>query len=273
MIAASIDFVRLPDGGSLAYEVRGPDRAPPILLIRPLGGSLVSWGTFADALATRLRVIAFDARGTGQSSPATLSTSTRSMAKDALALLDALGLERVHAYGISLGGMVATWLAIDAPTRLDHLVLASTPPRGTMLRSDAPLRALSIARCLARPAPEAEACLATRVLSREFQRTHPVEVARIRALAARRPASHRALLTLLAAAARHDATARLGDVRADTLLIAGERDRLIAGGSQRRMLARIPRARLEIAPGAGHDVSAEAPEWVAARVLLHVYAE
>ncbi|HSQ61991.1 MAG TPA: alpha/beta hydrolase [Polyangiaceae bacterium] len=273
MIVASEDFAPLPDGGRLAHEIRGPERAPPILLLRPLGGSLASWGVFADALATRLRVIAFDARGTGQSSAAPLATSTRSMSKDALALLDALGIERAHAYGISLGGMVATWLAIDAPARVARLVLASTLPRGTMLRSGAALRALSVARCLARPPPEAESCLATRVLSREFQRTHPVEVARIRALAARRPASHRALLTLLAAAARHDATARLGDVRADTLLIAGERDRLIAGGSQRRMLARIPRARLEIAPGAGHDVSAEAPEWVAARVLSHVSAE
>ncbi|HEX6244901.1 MAG TPA: alpha/beta fold hydrolase, partial [Polyangiales bacterium] len=96
---------RLEDGGHLAYREHGD--GPPILLLRPLGGSTQSWGRFADRLARRLRVISFDPRGAaGGSSRAPLRASTRDMARDARALLDHLGLARVHVYGISLGGMV-----------------------------------------------------------------------------------------------------------------------------------------------------------------------
>ena len=265
-----ISFARLPDGARIAYEVRGPEGAAFILLLRPLGGSMASWGELREALATRLRVIAFDARGMGRSSAAPWTTSTRTMARDARGLLDALGVERAHVYGISLGGMVASWLAIEAPSRVDRLVLASTVPKGTMLRRYAPLRALSIARCLAHPAPQAEGCLATRVLSREFRREHPGEVEAVRVAAAAHPSSHRSLVILLVAAARHDAYGRLGEIAADTLLVAGERDHILGRSSQQSMLGRIPRARLVVVPGAGHDVSVEAPRWVAERVMEHL---
>jgi pimeloyl-ACP methyl ester carboxylesterase len=232
----------------------------PILLLRPLGGSSLSWGPFAEALAARLSVITFDA-------PA--RTTTRAMAEDACRALDDRGVERAHVFGLSLGGMVATWLAIDRPSRVDRLVLASTLPKGTMFRHDAAFRALSIARCLARPPAQAEACLATRVLSREFRRAHPDVVTRVREAAAARPASHRALLTMLAAAARHDAYAQLPEIHAPTLIIAGERDPLVSAAAQ-HLLEHIPHARFELAPGVGHDISVEAPEWLASKVIAHV---
>jgi 3-oxoadipate enol-lactonase len=232
----------------------------PILLLRPLGGSTASWGPFKEALEKRLRVITFDP---------VARTTTRAMADDARRVLDDHGVVRAHVFGISLGGMVATWLAIDSPERVDRLVLASTLPKGTMFRHDVALRALSLARCLARPPAEAEACLATRVLSAEFRRTHPRDVERIRVAAKMRPASRRALVTMLAAAARHDVSTRLRDIRAPTLLVVGDLDPLVSRASQ-RLLAHIPSARLEIARGVGHDVSAEAPEWLAERVIDHV---
>lgn len=234
----------------------------PILLLRPLGGSTLSWGPFEDALDARLRVITFDPKA---------RATTRAMARDAIGVLDDLGVARAHVFGISLGGMVATWLAIDYASRVDRLVLVSTLPKGTMLRRDMALRALSIARCLARPPAQAEACLATRILSSRFRREHPREVERIRAAAMQRPASHRALLTMLAAAARHDATSRLREISAPTLVVAGELDPILSRASQ-RMLAHVPHARFELARGVGHDVSVEAPEWLAEQVIRHVRA-
>ena len=232
----------------------------PILLLRPLGGSTLSWGPFAEALAAELRVITFD--------PPARAT-TRAMAEDARRVLDEHGVQRAHVFGISLGGMVATWLAIDHAARVDRLVLVSTLPKGTMFRHDVALRALSIARCLARPPAQAEACLATRILSNRFRRTHPREVERVREAAMKRPASHRALVTMLAAAARHDASARLREIQAPTLVIAGELDPIVSRASQ-RMLVHVPHARFELARGVGHDVSVEAPEWLAERVIRHV---
>lgn len=225
-------FATLRDGGRVAYETRGKQLDPAIVLLRPLGGAMTSWSIFADALAARLRVVAFDLRGVGRSSPAPWRTTTRSMADDAREVLDALEISRAHVYGISLGGMVAQWLAIDSPARVGALVLASTLPKGTMLRPLGAPQALGL-------------------------------------LVGARP-SARSLPVLLAAAARHAATAELARIEADTLVLAGERDRMIPRAARERMLERIPRSRLEIVPGAGHDVSAETPEHVARLVLDHV---
>jgi 3-oxoadipate enol-lactonase len=259
--------VRLVDGGTLAAETTGA--GPPLLLLRPLGGSIASWTPFADALAPHVRVVMFDPRGTGCSSAAPLPTTTRRMAGDALAVLDALGVERAHVYGVSLGGMVACRLAADSPARVDGLVLASTPLSG---RSDAgALRhAGEVARCLVRPPRAAASCLAACVLSDAFRAAHPGRVARIQARAGTRPASHRGLLTLMAAALMHDARRDVDRIGADTLVIAGERDTFVAPDSQRRLATRLRHGRFACVPGAGHDVSAEAPEAVARLVLAHL---
>lgn len=260
--------VALADGGRIAVAARG--EGPVILLLRPLGGSLVSWGPFAEALAARCRVVMFDPRGAGRSSAPPLGTTTRSMAREAVAVLDALAIERAHVYGLSLGGMVASWLALDAPARVLRLVLASTPVRGSTVHAGGWRRAVELARCLVRPARAAEACLAVAILSDGFRALHPDEVRRIAERARAGPASHRGLLVLLAAAATHDVRSLIGDIGADTLVVAGADDRLVPADAQRALAARLSHARFTTVPGVGHDVSAEAPARVAEKVLEHV---
>ncbi|MEO7110562.1 MAG: alpha/beta fold hydrolase [Polyangiaceae bacterium] len=263
-------LARLRNAREIAYEMHGPDTKVPLLIVRPLGGSMSSWADFADALSARMRVIMFDACGTGRSSRAPWTMSTRSMATDARDLLDHLEIDKAHVYGISLGGMVASWLAADHAKRVDTLTLASTTPMGTMFRPKAIPRGLSVATCLRHAAPQAEACMATRILSSHFRRTQPEEVARIRERAAAFPASHRSLAILLAAAARHDVRRHLATIEADTLVLLGEHDPLLTLESQQEMLEELPRSTFHVVKGAGHDVSAEAPRVVAARVLEHL---
>ncbi len=258
-------YAPLPVGGRLAYAVKG--HGPGILLVRPVGGSMLSWSHFADALAKRLKVIAFDARGTGGSSEAPMFVTTRELAREAIALLDHLALPKVHVFGLSLGGMVATWLAIDAPDRVERLVLASTLPRGLAISRAAVSKGLGLARALARTPAETEASLVTQILSGSFRKGHPEAVAELQRLARKRPATHRGLLTMLQAAARHDARARLHDIRAETMVLVGQRDPLITVSSQRKLLANIPHARFDVIDGAGHDVTAEAPDACAQHVL------
>ncbi len=262
--------VQLPDGGHLSIAVQGS--GPPLLLVRPLGGSLVSWGAFAEVLAADARVIAFDARGSGCSSAAPFAMTTRRMAVDAVAVLDALALERADVFGLSLGGMVASWLAVDAPSRIRRLVLASTPVRGVDVHPGGWRRGLALARCLLQLPRAAEACLAMHVLSDEFRSTHLDEVARIQVRARERPASHLGLLTFLGAAALHDIEAHARDIHAETLVVAGERDALLPPVEQQRFAARLPAARFAVVRESGHDVAAEAPEVLAALVLAHLRA-
>lgn len=259
-------FAPLPDGGRLAFRTQG--RGEPLLLLRPLGGSLVSWDRFAELLADTVRVISFDPRGVGRSSPVPLLGSTRAMARDACALLDHLGLSSAHVYGISLGGMVASWLAIDAPERIRRLVLASTLPCGRVAR--APHHVGKILTALAHAPATTEAALATRILSPQFRARHPDKVQRVQALARQHPASHRALLSLSLAALRHDVRHELARIHAPTLVLFGEYDPILSVESQRVLLQALPNAQYTLIEGAGHDLSVEAPERAAARVLAHV---
>lgn len=242
-------------GGHVVADVEGEGSA--LLLLRPLGGSRALWGTFRDELARSFRTVAFDPRGVGASSAPGAFVTTREMARDAIAVLDALGVARTHVFGISLGGMVATWLAADQPSRVERLVLASTMPWGLTVRHASPIRALSLARCLARSGPDCDACLARRVLSPGFRRTHPEEVARIDRAVRENPADRRALMVLLGAAARHDAKPALARITAPTLVLAGTRDHLAAPSSQ-RWLADALHARFSTLDS-GHDLTLEAP--------------
>jgi pimeloyl-ACP methyl ester carboxylesterase len=225
------------------------------------------WGELEVRLACSLRVVAFDPRGVGESSDVPFGHSTRDMARDAVSLLDALAIPRAHVFGLSLGGMVASWIAIDAPDRVERLVLASTLPRASAVSRRALSRGVLLARCLVLPGAHAEVALVRAVLSREFRKRCPERVREIGRLVLGTPAKRRNLLLFGLAAARHDAARELRNVRARTLLLFGALDPVARRTSRLELLHAIPNATLAIVPRAGHDVSLEAPAATASAVI------
>lgn len=267
MNAVDTGLARLPDGGTIAYETCGPRHAgPPVLLLRPLGGSMALWGSFRARLAETHRIVAFDHRGSGRSSAAPVLTTTRSLARDALDLLDHLGIARAQVFGISLGGMVATCLAILAPARVARLCIAAAPACGLALSRAGLGRGLALAACLARPRGEIEASLIDRILSRQFRDAHPEALRRIEALANAEPSSRVALVQLALAAAMHDARGSLARITSPTLVLAGEHDALLGTAAPRALAAAIRGARFAIIADSGHDLTLEQPLTTAASV-------
>jgi aminoacrylate hydrolase len=112
------------NGTTLYYEMHG--RGAPVALVSGLGGLGAYWRPQLPAFSQRYQMVLHDHRGTGQSEWASIRYSVEQMAADTLALLDALGLERVHFVGHSTGGAIGQILAIEAPHRLRTLVLASS---------------------------------------------------------------------------------------------------------------------------------------------------
>jgi 3-oxoadipate enol-lactonase len=265
-----VRIVRLPSGAELSCTVDGPPGAPSILLNRPLGGSMALWGTFAKVLSESLRVVAFDPRGVGRSSPVPLRFNgfgTRDMARDAISLLDELALARVHVFGISLGGMVASWIAAEAPLRTLSLVLASTLPKLSTSSHHALSRALPMTRALMSSRANAEIRLVRAVLSSAFRERCPERVREIEDTVRRNPARHRDLIALALATARHRMPESLAVRAPRTCCLIGSNDPLVGRASEAELLHDIDGAELRRIPDSGHDLTLEQPEQTARAVL------
>jgi pimeloyl-ACP methyl ester carboxylesterase len=250
--------------GSIGYEVRGREHGTPLLLIRPLGGSMALWGTFRTLLEEQFRVISFDLRGVGRSSPADEWSTTRRLAVDALRVLNELEVDEANVFGLSLGGMIATWMGILAPTRVRKLCVASAPARGFELRGSGLRRGFQLAACFARR--DVEVCLVHRMLSASFQAQNPDAVRSIDSMLRLNPTPRGTLLDLALASVLHDTGGKLHRIRATTLVLAGQNDKLLGPDCSRVLARAIPRAQFEIIPDSGHDLTLEQPELTADRV-------
>jgi pimeloyl-ACP methyl ester carboxylesterase len=111
------------------YEIHG--QGEPLLMIMGLGGHCLDWGrVLPRMLAERFQVILFDNRGAGRSDPPLEPITIKQMARDAAGLMGALGIDRAHVFGGSMGGMIALQMALDHGEQIDKLVLGATSAGG-----------------------------------------------------------------------------------------------------------------------------------------------
>ena len=163
---------------SLDFGLRGPDRAPVLVLSNSLGTTQELWERQLPDLVEHFRVLTYDHPGHGASELPERPWTVESLARGLLGLIDELELDRVSLCGVSLGGMVGMALALEAPERIDRLVLSCTsaylgPPEGWWERAQTVRR-------------EGMDAIADLVVSRwftpELAAEEPETVARFRAL-------------------------------------------------------------------------------------------
>lgn len=114
------------DGCPLHVEVEGPERAPALMLSNSLGTDLHLWDDQMPVWSRHFRVVRYDRRGHGKSGFISAPATMQRFGRDALAIMDGLGLDKVHWCGLSMGGMVGQWLAAHAPQRIGRIVLSNT---------------------------------------------------------------------------------------------------------------------------------------------------
>ena len=117
------------DGCHLAYDVEGPEEASACLLLHSLGTTSELWAPQRERFRRVFRLIRYDARGHGRSQPPVGPYTLDRLGRDALAVLDAAGVDRAHVCGVSLGGLTALWLGVHAPDRVGRIVAANTAAR------------------------------------------------------------------------------------------------------------------------------------------------
>jgi len=254
------------NGAKLHYERHG--RGEPVLLIT---GFAISSAIFEPVLrdyTDRFQCIVYDHRGTGRSDAPAGPTSMPQLAADAAALLGALGLDSAHVYGVSMGGMVAQELALRFPERVRGLVLGATTPGGPRaVRPTAQELAALLSAAVGGARTGRGQWLAGALFSPEFRRQHPEQARALLAYFGRHRPTRAGVLAQWWATVYHDTTSRLGQIRAPTLVMHGERDSLTPLDNARTLARRIPDAELAIVPGAGHAYALEAPE-LSKRLLM-----
>ncbi|HZQ36266.1 MAG TPA: alpha/beta fold hydrolase, partial [Dehalococcoidia bacterium] len=243
---------------SLYYAERGA--GPPLLLLMGLGGSHRSWGEpFLRALEQRFTLFALDHRGTGRSTRGTAPYSIIRLADDAAEALRALGIARAHVLGLSLGGMVAQELALRHPSCVAGLVLASTTCGGTR----AVWPSAEGRRRFAEGLRFGDA-LWPLVVADGFVESHRPLLARIAFDTLTSGTTPSVLGEQARAIAGFSTWERLPQIGAPTLVLAGDKDRLIPPANARLLVDRIRSAEGAIVRGAGHCFVWEAPERAAA---------
>jgi 3-oxoadipate enol-lactonase len=231
----------------------------PVLLIHGLGLSGGAWWRTVDALSPSMRVITFDHRGIGQSASVTYAYTTEGMADDAVSILDALDIDRVHVYGFSLGGMVAQQVALRHPDRVQSLVLGATHSGGRRMAFPEP-DVVAFFRRRAKM-PSEEAAWAS-VPYNYGPRSRAELVDRIAQDIERRlqnPFKERAYKAQLLAASLHNCYRRLERIRIPTLVVHGARDRVIPVANAHMTAEQVPGAQLKILQDAGHLYPTEEP--------------
>jgi 3-oxoadipate enol-lactonase len=113
------------DGVRLFYTLDGAENAPVLMLCNSLGTTHLMWEPQLAAFAAGFRVLRYDRRGHGQSDSPPAPYSLEDLGRDALAVMDAVGVAQVNWCGLSMGGMTGLWLATNAPGRIGKLVVAS----------------------------------------------------------------------------------------------------------------------------------------------------
>jgi 3-oxoadipate enol-lactonase/4-carboxymuconolactone decarboxylase len=229
------------------HRLEGPDDAPVVMFANSLGTTLAMWDEQAAALSERYRVLRYDHRGHGDSPVPPGPYTVSELTEDALALLDRLGIARVSFCGLSLGGAVGMTIALDAPQRLERLVLCCTalefgPPEQWHERA-ATVRS------------EGMAAIAPAGMERWFTpQADPDLVARFDAML--RSCDPDGYAACCEALAGHDLRGRLTGVRTPTLTIAGAGDPVTPPAK----VEEIPADRRVVIGGARHMVNAEQAE-------------
>jgi 3-oxoadipate enol-lactonase len=221
-----------------------------------LGSTGAMWKPQLPALSQRFRVVRYDHRGHGRSPVPPGPYSLDDLGGDVLALMDNLGVSRAHVTGLSLGGMVSMWLAVNAPERVDRMALVCTsarlgPPEMWVTRANT-VRTQGLGAIVD--------MVLGRWLPPEFARRCPDIVADLREMFLATSAEGYA--SCCAAIEKMDLEPDLGRVSAPTLVIAGLADEATPPAHARRITERIPGSRLALVAGAAHLANVSRPELV-----------
>lgn len=258
------------NGIEVYYEEQGS--GDPLLLIMGLAADSLAWMFQLPDFAKHYRTIVYDNRGVGRSSKPAGPYSIAQMAEDAVGVLDTLDIRRAHVVGVSMGGMIAQEIAIRHPERVRGLVLACTYAKPDEAIERHLVTSLAAFGGTRGPNGEIQVDvskldpmmffqqLLPNVFNAQFIMTELPKLMQVFSGALQYGFSMDAILAQVGATQGHDTLARLGQIKAPTLVLTGDSDLLIPCACSDVLAEKIPGAKLEKITGGSHGFNFETPD-------------
>lgn len=241
------------NGARMNYRLDGPSGAPTLVLSNSLGTNLTMWDPQIPALAKQFRILRYDTRGHGESAVTPGPYSIAQLGRDVIGLLDALGIERAHFCGLSMGGMIAMWMGTNEPERINRLLLCNTAAKiGTAETWNSRIQMVRAQGMGAIAATQAQ-----RWFTAAFVAKSPDVVASAQQMISN--TSPDGYAANCAAIRDMDQRDSISLIRARTLVIAGLHDPVIPEADSRYLADTIPGATL-VELDASHLSNLEAPD-------------
>jgi len=255
----------------MAYRVDGS--GAPVVLIGGFCMVKESWEPQVIGLSKHFSVISFDNRGVGETTVPREPFTIADMAADTVGLMDALGIDSAHVFGVSMGGLIAQLLALDYPDRVERVALGCTS-HGGRHAVQPEKEVMEVLAKAADPTMQVEQAVRTRlpvVLSDRFIREEPEKVEEFVRLSVRHWPTPRGAAGQMAALSVFNVKRRLGEIRRPVLAITGSDDRMMPPENSRLLAEGIQGASHYEVDGAGHSFFFEKPDEVN-RVLTDFFS-
>ena len=242
-----MDYIRFGKGARVLLMLPGLGDG-----LRTVKGTALPMALLYRRFAKQYTVYAFSRR-----EPLAAGMTTRDMAAEQAQAMEALGIDRVDILGVSMGGMIAQWLAIDHPHRVGKLILAVTCAEQNPILRESIREWIALAK-KGDHAGFMDSNL-RRIYSERYYRQNKWMTPLIGALT--KPKSYDRFFIQAEACLTHDARAELGKIQAQTLVIGGEKDLALGGEASKVLAAHIPGAELKMYPQWGHGLYEEAGDF------------
>jgi pimeloyl-ACP methyl ester carboxylesterase len=248
---------------NMYYEIHG--KGEPLVMIMGHGGSIEYFYKAIPVFSREYKLVVFDNRGAGRSDKPDIPYTTEIMADDLARLLEALKIESAHIHGASMGGMIAQQFVLHYPNSVRSLILACTYCGGTqgslgMALDPEVMRAEAMDTLKRRQGLPLEKRMMETLrlcLSQEFMDKNAGLIKEMIKQMMKHPAPLHGQIRQMEAVMGHNACERLPEIKAPTLVIAGDADKLVPVENSRILASRIPGAKLVILKGMGHMFNLE----------------
>jgi len=251
------------NGLKMYYQVRG--EGPPVVLIGGLGSQISSWATQVPIYSKYFMVVVFDNRGAGLSEKPGSPYTTSDMADDTVQLMDFLGIQSASFVGKSMGGMIAQWVGINYPERVNKLVLGCT----SASRDEVGNEILRMGREIVTKMGMKAVWLTALYLgyTREYIEKNLKSIKESLTLIPDTKDALKGYIGQSRACESHDTREFLNKIKAPTLIMLGDNDKIASPKRSRELSEMIPDARLRVFDGLGHGFWRERQQQVDKIVL------